>query len=415
MQKAFFTWLAAFVCLSSVATAGTRPPNDDFADRILLEGNSIRFSGTLAGATVEDPLESYGPDPTVWWTWTATETSPVIIQVWDIQRSSPAFTRNDWTTLSVYSLSNLTSGFPAYHWSFHRISYNGFLPDSVHPTLCFTGYAGRTYQFQLAGRTAANYEFSLTATNNPIILAQPQSRTAREHAAVLLTVTAVGQWPLGYQWQKGGVSLPGAQSPTLVFRDVELTNAGDYSVIVSNATGVSTSQVAHLFVTPTPFQPLLQTVGMSATDGLGLRLNGETGALYRILSSTNLLHWVPETAFVSKHLLDSKPVTNNFVFASNGVASFQVPAVGGTKLVRAVYYAPSNEVCNVNLKQFRFLKNIWAIEKQATSTDTPMESDVFPPYKVQKPVCPEGGYYMFGPVGTAPQCSLPRHVLQEPQ
>src|SRR4051812_4938055 len=62
------------------------PPNDNFADRIVLTGNNIVLTSSLVGATVE-PGEPIGwpfvdipiPARSVWWSWTATETTPVTL------------------------------------------------------------------------------------------------------------------------------------------------------------------------------------------------------------------------------------------------------------------------------------------------------------------------------------------------
>jgi hypothetical protein len=52
-------------------------------------GSSITFTGTLAGATLEDMETNavhWGDDPapdlgSVWWTWTAPQSSTVVIQI----------------------------------------------------------------------------------------------------------------------------------------------------------------------------------------------------------------------------------------------------------------------------------------------------------------------------------------------
>src|SRR5204863_1694452 len=68
------------------------PPNDDFANRIVLSGNDITFTGILAGATTEYGSPGGEPEvywgcgasfPSVWWSWTANETSPVILEAID--------------------------------------------------------------------------------------------------------------------------------------------------------------------------------------------------------------------------------------------------------------------------------------------------------------------------------------------
>jgi uncharacterized delta-60 repeat protein len=62
------------------------------------------------------------------------------------------------------------------------------------------------------------------------------------------SVTATGTAPLSYQWWKDGSALPDATIATLMLSNVQGSNAGNYTVIVSNAFGSVTSAVAELSV-----------------------------------------------------------------------------------------------------------------------------------------------------------------------
>ncbi|MFN7142044.1 MAG: immunoglobulin domain-containing protein, partial [Limisphaerales bacterium] len=83
----------------------------------------------------------------------------------------------------------------------------------------------------------------------PGITIHPQDRTTGLGGSVTLTVTATGSEPLHYQWQKDGNPL-GSSSSSLVLTNVQLANAGSYSVLVSNALGSVTSEPAILTVVP---------------------------------------------------------------------------------------------------------------------------------------------------------------------
>ncbi|MDD5139888.1 MAG: immunoglobulin domain-containing protein [Verrucomicrobiales bacterium] len=84
----------------------------------------------------------------------------------------------------------------------------------------------------------------------PTIGSQPQDQVALEGGAATLGVVAGGTQPLGYQWFFAGQPIAGAASPSLALAAVKLTDAGAYSVIVSNALGSATSRVATLTVLP---------------------------------------------------------------------------------------------------------------------------------------------------------------------
>lgn len=82
--------------------------------------------------------------------------------------------------------------------------------------------------------------------------------------AATFTSEAVGAPPLTYQWQFNGSAIPGATNSSLALPVTDLTNAGGYSVLVSNAVSSLVSPAAFLSVSNTgPIitgQPVSQTV-----------------------------------------------------------------------------------------------------------------------------------------------------------
>jgi hypothetical protein len=91
----------------------------------------------------------------------------------------------------------------------------------------------------------------------PSIVAPPASLAAASGSDVTLMVSAIGAGPLSYQWQFNGANLTdsantvGSSSNVLGLLNVSAANAGSYQVIVGNAFGSVTSQVATLTVTNT--------------------------------------------------------------------------------------------------------------------------------------------------------------------
>jgi hypothetical protein len=68
--------------------------------------------------------------------------------------------------------------------------------------------------------------------------------------AVTFMVTATSSEPLSYQWQKGGENIDGALSPTFSIASPLVTDAGSYSVVVTNGGGSAISDAAMLTVSP---------------------------------------------------------------------------------------------------------------------------------------------------------------------
>jgi hypothetical protein len=86
----------------------------------------------------------------------------------------------------------------------------------------------------------------------PTIHEQPRSQSTFESQSVTFRVGAGGSGTVGYFWRKGTVALPGANEPSLTLTNLQLADAGGYSVIVSNAGGKVTSATAQLTVRRPP-------------------------------------------------------------------------------------------------------------------------------------------------------------------
>ncbi len=102
------------------------------------------------------------------------------------------------------------------------------------------------------------------------IIGQPQNQTVAVGSNILLTVAASGAGPLSYQWQFGSAAVAGGTNPGLTVTNAQLTNAGNYSVIVANAGGSITSAVAVVTVL-TP--PSISVPPLSTTNLAGSTAN----------------------------------------------------------------------------------------------------------------------------------------------
>ncbi len=92
----------------------------------------------------------------------------------------------------------------------------------------------------------------------PVIMVSPQNLEARLWTTNNLTVTATGSLPMVYNWFKNGTLLTAAsRTDTLTFSAAQASDAGNYWVVVANAYGSVTSQVATVTVTSTGTQPVI--------------------------------------------------------------------------------------------------------------------------------------------------------------
>ena len=90
----------------------------------------------------------------------------------------------------------------------------------------------------------------ITAGLSPRILVDPQKQILNTGQALSLWVSASGSLPLAYQWYgsagplSDGDRVTGSATTNVVIADIQLEDAGNYYVIVSNSTGIATSAIA---------------------------------------------------------------------------------------------------------------------------------------------------------------------------
>lgn len=97
----------------------------------------------------------------------------------------------------------------------------------------------------------------------PVITVQPAGQTVAVGATATFSVAATGTAPLSYQWRKEGANLSGATNSAYAVSNVQTSNAGSFSVVVTNAFGSVTSSNVALTVSELPAiaaQPLSQAV-----------------------------------------------------------------------------------------------------------------------------------------------------------
>jgi hypothetical protein len=82
-------------------------------------------------------------------------------------------------------------------------------------------------------------------TDKPVVSMSPQSVPLAEPGdAVTLSAYAIGVAPLSYQWRLNGRVIPGATTLTNTIASLSAATAGNYDLVVANAYGSTTSQVA---------------------------------------------------------------------------------------------------------------------------------------------------------------------------
>ncbi len=91
-------------------------------------------------------------------------------------------------------------------------------------------------------------QFPLQVGTLPAITTQPVGQTVLAGQTVTLTAAASGSPTPTYQWQLNGANLANATGSTLVLANIGTTQAGSYTVVVSNPVGSVTSNPANVTV-----------------------------------------------------------------------------------------------------------------------------------------------------------------------
>ncbi|MCX6923139.1 MAG: immunoglobulin domain-containing protein, partial [Verrucomicrobia bacterium] len=155
--------------------------------------------------------------------------------------------------------------------------FNGLIDEaSVYNTALSSNQIQAIYIAGMSGKCPA--------VNPPWILVQPTNQIATVGSNVTFSVTAAGTPPLGYQWSSGGSALDGATNAFLTLTNVQMSSAGSYSVVITNAAGAVSSSNATLSVNFPPAGVRVASVtnalsGASVIVPVLLAANGNENAL----------------------------------------------------------------------------------------------------------------------------------------
>ena len=186
-------------------------------------------------------------------------TGSVKFQQWGISPSISANGTNNAIVWGVrhdsYGIPNTTLG-PAVLYAFDAYNVATLLYNSSQAGTRDT--AGNAVKFTLPtvvnGKVYVGTQTELDVygngifTTKPIIVSQPQSQTVPLGTTVTLNVGVYSSNAFNTQWSFDGAAISGATATNYVIPNVQLANAGNYSVLISNAQGTATSALAYLSV-----------------------------------------------------------------------------------------------------------------------------------------------------------------------
>ncbi|MCI0746751.1 MAG: SBBP repeat-containing protein [Verrucomicrobia subdivision 3 bacterium] len=149
----------------------------------------------------------------------------------------------------VFTVTAAGNGPLAYQWR-----YNGLiLPFATNSSLVLSDVRfdqTGDYSVEVTNQfgAVATPEARLVVLTPPIITTQPKDQLVFAGAEAVFSVSATGTEPFSYQWFRNDFPVSGGGDSLLTIRSAQSTDAGNYTLVVSNDSGAITSAVARLTV-----------------------------------------------------------------------------------------------------------------------------------------------------------------------
>ncbi len=201
------------------------------------------------------------------------------------------------------SFNVTATGFPllSYQWSLNGTNILGATNDSLTISNVVQTNLG-TYVVAVSNAFATTNSMDAVLSMYPTVVAPFSGAVGYWGKDLLLSLQAWGSSPLSYQWFDNGVGILNATNQTLDLPSIQFTNAGLYSVVVSNLSGSVTNPPG-----PVVVEPAVVSLGLSGFMPT-LTIQGVTGYSYIIRRTADLSNsdpWVTMT-----NLTLAQPVQN---------------------------------------------------------------------------------------------------------
>ena len=196
----------------------------------------------------------------------------------------PAIVQNPMGFTQSYGSSNTLSvvagGTPplSYQWMLNGTNIVG-ANDSDYAITNLTLDTAGSYSVVVTNQYGCATSLSATAALLPTLVSPFAGAVEIWGQAAVLDVGAVGSGSLSYQWYFNGQPISGAMSSSYTLNDIQFTNAGLYSVVVSSIYGS---------VTNTSYQVVVNPANISIGFVAAVTIQGTVGYSYNIQSTTNL-------------------------------------------------------------------------------------------------------------------------------
>lgn len=248
----------------------------------------------------------------------------------------------NYLKLKYFQASVPAGGSLTYQWKFNGTNIDGAISNSLTITNAQVENDG-IYSVAVSnnfGQTESEGA-GLTVNVPPSISTQPQSQSVLPGTNATFTAIAAGTPPFSYQWFFKGTVIPGATDSTYTIFSAQFSDAGNYSVIVSNSVGSAKSDNASLRV---PVPPLIfsQPGGQTVLAGTNVTLAVTAETIFPDVRSGKLRLWqkadegaIVEEGRVVEWMDQSTNANHAFQANTNKQPAFlnSVPAISGRPAV----------------------------------------------------------------------------------
>ena len=212
-----------------------------------------------------------------------------------ISTQPQGLTANQGASVQFTAAANGTAPL-GYQWKFNGTNIAGatttlYSIASVQPTNAGVYSVAVS---NIAGSVASS-NATLAVNLPPVILSSQQNLSVNQGASVQLAVATLGTAPLSYQWQFNGTNITGASASTLMLMNAQITNAGTYAVVVSNAWGSAKATNAVIAVLPATLPSPPGLIGWWPGDGNANDIQGTNNG--RLVNGTTFTNGMVGMAF----------------------------------------------------------------------------------------------------------------------
>lgn len=327
-MKAYTNVAGASLLAISGALAVEPPTNDSFANRLRFTGENVSVTANSAGATREadEPDLFHGLGVTLWWAFTAPKNGKVRLTgtVGDELYPNPDVRGRMFTGDSLARLQDYwPAGFLCSADGSRSVTFEvvagqeyEFLTDTVVPSP-FIGYRGPvTLHVEYLAAPANDAFANRLVLHGEAVLAPGGNEGATREPGEPEPFNSHGQHTVWYEWTSPGYGMVEArivaESPAN-FRVSVYTNA-PLETLAPVGTGGNSSFLGHEqdrfylsvsspFNASGPFQLALSfrgrpvlgkpDIGIIGFSGITVPVYGASDGVYRVETSTNLVHWEP--------------------------------------------------------------------------------------------------------------------------